>query len=105
FSTDGLPLAPQYLDFILAGCQYAMPQLRLYPLKIDKEELSKLNVPTLLMIGEQEVIYHADKAMEYAKASVPHIQCVLVRQANHTLTIEYADLINTTSLEFFRSFA
>lgn len=100
-STEGLPFAPAYHELILYGYRYAFPLLRLYPLKIDEAELGKLHLPILLMIGEQEVIYPAQQALEYAQAAIPHIQTLLVNKANHTLTLEYADLVNDYALAFF----
>jgi len=102
-SVDGLPFAPGYREFILAGYHHALPRLRLYPLKIEPEELSVIKLPILLMIGEHEVIYPAQKAIEYAQAHVPNITCILVLGANHTLTIEQSELVNTHTLNFFAS--
>lgn len=99
-SAEGLPFAPGYREFILAGYHNALPMLRLYPLKIEAEELSTLLLPVLLMIGENEVIYPAQKALEYASMSVPNIQCELVSQASHTFTIEFAELVNERTIDF-----
>lgn len=100
-SAEGLPFAPGYREFILAGYHHALPRLRLYPLRIEPEELVTLKVPVLLMIGELEVIYPAQQAIEYAQQYVPNIQCILVQGANHTFTIERADLVNERTLAFF----
>lgn len=101
-SAEGLPFAAGYREFILAGYHHALPLLRLYPLKIEEEELAKLRQPVLLMIGEQEVIYPAEQALEYARTAIPHIQCQLVQKANHTFTIEYAELVNNCVLAFMQ---
>jgi len=100
-SVDGLPFAPGYREFILAGYHHALPRLRLYPLRVEPEELSMVQLPILLMIGEHEVIYPAKKAIEYAQGNVPNITCVLVHDANHTLTIEQSEIVNEQTLNFF----
>jgi len=99
-SAKGLPFEPEYHQLILAGYYNALPLLRLYPLKIEAELLSTIKQPVLLMVGEQEVIYPAQQVLDYAKAAVPNIDAVIVQQANHTLTMEYADNINEYTLQF-----
>lgn len=102
-SAEGLPFAPGYREFMLAGYHHALPRLRLYPLKIEPEELATIKLPILLMIGEHEVLYPAHKAMEYAQTNVPNITCILVHDANHTLTIEQPQIINEQVLSYLHS--
>lgn len=53
--------------------------------KLTDEELQRVQVPTLFMIGENDVLYSAQKAVQRLKAKAPQIQTKAIPNAGHDL--------------------
>ena len=65
-------------------------------------QLGQLQPPTLLLIGDREVIYDPDAALEWARQHIPRLEGEIVPGASHMLTAERAKLINQRLLAFLR---
>lgn len=65
------------------------------------EELRKLKVPALLLIGDHEVIYRPEQAIQRAIRLVPGLQAEIVPNANHIAEYTAAEYVNAKILEFF----
>jgi pimeloyl-ACP methyl ester carboxylesterase len=77
------------------------PKLALLPTVYSDEELSQLRVPTLFIVGEDEVIYREPIQNVLAKASrIPDVTTATVPEAGHFLTIEQKERINELVLDF-----
>ena len=83
--------------------------LRCYKLKMPvtptvlcDEELARIPTPSLFMVGENEVIYPAEKAIERLAQANPKVQTVLIPNAGHDLTMVQADLVNREVLAFLK---
>jgi pimeloyl-ACP methyl ester carboxylesterase len=72
----------------------------LIPSVFPKEELEKINVPILLLVGDKEVIYNYKKLLKRATEIFPHIKTSIIPNAGHVLSIEKADIVNSKILEF-----
>ncbi len=57
-------------------------------------------MPTLLLIGDREVIYPASRAVAYAQCWLPDVEVHLIAGASHALTIEHAEQVNMRTLQF-----
>lgn len=75
-------------------------KLRIMPSVPKDEELTNLSVPTMLLVGEQEVIYNGQKAVDRAKRLIPNIKAELIPQSSHCLTMEKADEVNGLLVDF-----
>jgi pimeloyl-ACP methyl ester carboxylesterase len=64
------------------------------------EELKRISVPTLFLVGENEKIYSAKEAMQRLKKVAPQIKTELVLDAGHDLTIVQSKAVNETILGF-----
>lgn len=102
-SSHNQPLNDVLRQQIIAGFQHAMPLFRLYPLKLEEEQFALLKLPVLVMIGEEELLYPAEKAMDYARKVLPHAQHLLVAGANHCFIFEQANTVNKATLTFLGS--
>lgn len=102
FSGKGEPLHPVFRSQVIAGYQHAKPLLQIAPSVFSKEEFISFHVPTLLLIGEKEVIYPAKKAAANAHNMIPQLESHLIPGASHSLTIEHADVVNELTLHFLR---
>jgi pimeloyl-ACP methyl ester carboxylesterase len=67
---------------------------------ISDEELQRLTVPTLFLVGENEVLYSAQKAIQRLNDVVPSIQTELIPQAGHDLLLVQTELVNQKVVAF-----
>jgi pimeloyl-ACP methyl ester carboxylesterase len=65
------------------------------------DELRSLRVPTLLLIGEQEVLYPPAAALEHARRLIPGLVGELIPGASHDLPSRRPDLVDARLLTFF----
>ncbi|WP_458122728.1 alpha/beta fold hydrolase [Paenibacillus sp. Z3-2] len=102
FSGKGEPLDPVFRSQIIAGYRHAKPLLQVMPSVFSKEEFHSFNTPTLLLIGDKEVIYPANKAIANAKSLIPNLEAHVIAGASHALTMEHADIVNELTHHFLQ---
>ena len=71
-----------------------------YPSVFSDDELRQVRVPTLLLIGDGEVVYNPKSALARAKRLIPEIEADLVPGAGHLLIMEEPALVNQRILDF-----
>lgn len=82
------------------GYKYGKIQLRVVPRVFESQELERLDPETLVLIGEQEVVYSSTKkAIDYA-SSFPKIKAKLIPYCSHCLLAEQKDIVNTLVSDF-----
>jgi 3-oxoadipate enol-lactonase len=69
-----------------------------------RARLPEIKVPTLVMVGEEDVLTPPWYARELAE-HIPDTQFVVVPQAGHALTIEQPAIVNALALTFLRNLA
>jgi len=72
------------------------------PTVLEDAELRRIKVPTLYLVGENEKIYSAQKAIERLHKVAPHIKAEMIPHAGHDLTIVQADIVNKKVLDFLK---
>jgi pimeloyl-ACP methyl ester carboxylesterase len=70
------------------------------PTEYSDEELKQISMPTLLLIGDQEIIYKPAAAIERARRFIPNLEADIIPSAGHTLMMEQAEAVNARVLEF-----
>ena len=70
------------------------------PAVYSDDELRRLQTPTLLLIGRQEVIYDPAASVERARRLVPHLEAHLVDEASHDLAYCQAGIVDACILKF-----
>jgi len=70
------------------------------PTVFSDEELRKIRNPVLLLIGDHEVIYKPERAIERATRLVPNLKAEIIPNANHIAEYTNADLVNEKILGF-----
>jgi pimeloyl-ACP methyl ester carboxylesterase len=78
------------------------PKRLVNPTVLKDEEWRRINGPALYLVGENEKIYSAQKAIRRLNEMAPQIRTELVPQAGHDLTIVQAELVNNKVLEFLK---
>ncbi|HVM72654.1 MAG TPA: alpha/beta hydrolase [Anaerolineales bacterium] len=70
------------------------------PTVFSDEELHGIQTPVLLLIGDHEVIYKPERAIERATRLVPGLKTVIVPNANHIAEFTAAEFVNQQILDF-----
>ena len=72
------------------------------PYPLPDEDLRKIKTPTLLLMGDHEILYLGgpDQAIKRAEELVENIQTVLIPNANHMVLWEQTELVNSHILDF-----
>ncbi|MCR2823637.1 alpha/beta fold hydrolase [Lederbergia panacisoli] len=85
------------------GYKYGKIQLRIAPKVFERDELEGLKPDTLVLIGEQEVVYSSTKkAVEYAN-SFTKIKAKLIPNCSHCLPAEQREIVNQLVKDFLIS--
>ena len=79
-------------------CFQSLPTVRL-PVISDRA-LQGLKVPTLFMVGENEKIYSAQKAVQRLNRVAPQIQAEIIPHAGHDLWIVQTEIVTSKILDF-----
>ncbi|MDX1620286.1 MAG: alpha/beta fold hydrolase [Nitriliruptorales bacterium] len=69
-----------------------------------EEEIASIDVPTLVMVGEEDVATPPDKA-EFIAATIPDAKLVRIPRAGHTSTIEQAGAVNDALTDWLSTHA
>ncbi|MDQ1274600.1 MAG: hypothetical protein QG610_172, partial [Euryarchaeota archaeon] len=80
--------------------RYADPDKSIFTNVFSEVELSGINVPTLFIVGENEVIYDPFIAIEKVNKLIPDAETKLVPNASHFVPMEQPDLVNKIILKF-----
>jgi pimeloyl-ACP methyl ester carboxylesterase len=63
--------------------------------------LASVDVPTLVLVGDKDVRYHA--ATDYMAVKVANAQKVVIADAGHAANIDQPDAFNAAVLEFLHA--
>jgi pimeloyl-ACP methyl ester carboxylesterase len=91
------------VDQMYLGARYFRMHPSLFPGVFSDEELGALQAPTLLLIGQQEVIYDPVASLERARRLIPHFEGELVPRASHDMSFSQSQLVNARILEFLKA--
>ena len=72
------------------------------PTVLEDAELRSIKVPALYLVGENEKIYSAQKAVERLNTVAPQIRTEIIPNAGHDLTMVQAEMVNRKVLEFLK---
>jgi len=70
------------------------------PTCLSDAELQALKMPVLFLVGENEKIYSARKAVDRLRTIAPHIQTMIIAGAGHDLLRLHVDKITALILDF-----
>jgi pimeloyl-ACP methyl ester carboxylesterase len=66
------------------------------------EQLRQLRPPTILLMGDLEVVYNYKKAIARAKKLIPNIETALIPGAGHAMNFDQPELVNQHILRFLQ---
>ena len=91
------------LDLFYLGAKHfrSSPEAgSIIPSVFSDEELRALQVPMLLLIGENEVIYDPAEALARARRLIPNFEGELVPQSNHNMCGSHYRIVDARVLDF-----
>jgi len=98
---DNLAFFNAKTELLYLGFKHFRCQGEANPDTFSDDELRSLQVPTLLLIGQQEVIYDPAASIERACRLIPQIEASLVPNASHDLSSFQARVVDERILRFF----
>lgn len=90
---------PEELHRQIWETRHARPRLST-PTVYSPEELRRLAVPTLLLVGARDIIYSPRKVLDRAKRQIADFEGELIPGAGHLLTLDRPDLVSQRLLRF-----
>ncbi len=97
---EGQALAEVMLEDAWQGMRAFKLKMPVHPTVLSDSALAGLKLPVLFLVGENEVIYPANAALERLERVAPQIETSLIPDAGHDLTIVQADLVNRIVIDF-----
>ena len=92
----------EFIDHMFIASRCFKTRRMVNPTVLEDQELQSIRVPTLYIVGENEKIYSAQKAMQRLNQVAPHIQTRTISNAGHDLTIVQAEMVNKKILDFLK---
>jgi pimeloyl-ACP methyl ester carboxylesterase len=96
---QGYPIDPSIARMREIASVSGVP-LHIGPSVFSDEELRRIEAPTLLLIGDHEVIYQPEKVFAKAKRLIRHLEFAVVQSANHNAQYTAAEEVNRRVLQF-----
>jgi pimeloyl-ACP methyl ester carboxylesterase len=75
-------------EMLTLSFRVASNQLRVYPREFNDAELKTIIVPTLLILGNEEMIYSPTKAAERAKRILPNSKVIMLSNCGHAIPFD-----------------
>lgn len=95
------PVGFEKFGQLFLAIKYKDPvSMKFGPYPLPDEDLKKIKTPTLLLMGDHEILYEPDQAIKRAEELVENIQTVLIPNASHMVLWEQTELVNSHILNF-----
>lgn len=98
-STRGYSPSDPVLEQMVVGVPEMRELMSVRPSFRD-EELGTLSLPVLLLVGEREIMYSPQAALERARQIIPGIQAEIVPNAGHMLNGDQPEIVTRRILKF-----
>jgi pimeloyl-ACP methyl ester carboxylesterase len=96
----GLPSDGPWEELFKLSMVHGSTQSRVFPRVYTAQELARIEVPTLLILGDREKIYRASDAKRAALRLMPSVQVQIIPGAHHIAAIAQPDAVNESLLDF-----
>jgi pimeloyl-ACP methyl ester carboxylesterase len=92
----------EWIDNMYLGYRCFKMKSPFNPPTFTDQELQSINVPALYLVGENEKLYSARKAIQRLNRAAPQIQTEVIPNAGHDLTIVQTEIVNRKILDFLQ---
>jgi pimeloyl-ACP methyl ester carboxylesterase len=100
FSQD-LPTSTDWVRLFQLVMEEGAPTNQIFPAVFSDAELRRMRTPTLLLIGDHEVIYKPQTPIQRALRLVPGLQAEIVPSAHHIAAMANPIWVNPRLVRFF----
>ncbi|WP_158970021.1 alpha/beta fold hydrolase [Paraglaciecola sp. L3A3] len=92
-----------YIDQYFRAIKNAsFPSLARHMQPFSDEEIAKINIPVLLLIGDKDIINDKD-SIETANKHLPNVTTKIIKDAGHFLSVDQAKITNQKIINFINS--
>lgn len=95
-------LVDEMVDELLLARRCFKRRKFVHPTVLTDREWQDLKIPTLFLVGENEVTYSARQAIQHLAEVAPHIKTALANNADHHLAIVRPEWVNNEVLRFLK---
>ncbi len=93
----------QAIDDAVMGLKCFTFRMPVAPTVLSDDDLRSFQVPVLFLVGEHEVIYPAEQAVQRIQRIAPAMQTAIIRNASHDLTLSQAEIVGDRVTAFLRN--
>lgn len=97
---NNAPLEDEFRNLFFLLMKYGKSANQVFPVVFSDDQLRNLDMPVLLIFGENEVIYDINKAIERAVRLMPDVSTQIVPGANHLTAVSNPDPVNRAIQKF-----
>jgi pimeloyl-ACP methyl ester carboxylesterase len=90
----------EWIDNMFIGSRCFKMRRPFNPPILEDRKLQSIKVPTLYLVGENEKLYSAQKAVQRLNQVAPQIKTETIPNAGHDLAIVQAEMVNKKILDF-----
>lgn len=89
-------------QFLMAARCFKIGELRVPTIAdFSDEDLCRVDVPALMLVGDRELLYEPSLALEIAGRKMPQLQTALIAGGGHLLPVDQPEAVNARMLAFF----
>jgi pimeloyl-ACP methyl ester carboxylesterase len=99
---NGAPLDPPFKRLFYLMMRYGKSANQVFPFVFGDNQLEKVNIPTLLLYGDNECIYNIDLAAKRATQLMKNIKVKVIPGANHLTAVSNPEATNNAILDFLK---
>ena len=99
-SVEGFVANELFVEQFVMGMKHFRSAIKIFPTVFTDDELRQIKTHTLLLIGDQEVIYNPELAVNRAKRLIPNVEAEIIPDASHALSMEQPALVDERILRF-----
>jgi pimeloyl-ACP methyl ester carboxylesterase len=93
----------EHSEILYERFRSAKVMFKVRPRVFTDEELQKLDMPTLLLIGEQESLYNSRAAVERARRVLPNGDVELIPNCNHAIVSDQTERVRSRVIGFLNN--
>ena len=95
----GMVIEPEMVEGMYRMIKHLTP-IRSVPVAFSDADLQHMTIPVLFMVGEYEVLYNPQNAIERANHVFSDVKTMLIPNAAHVLTWEQPQIVNQAIIDF-----
>ena len=92
----------EWFNFLYLGMQSHKSPPMVFATSLSDEDIQKLTMPTLILVGENEVVYSVKKMLERIQKLEHNIKINVIKNAGHDLTFSQPQSVNLAILDFLK---